>query len=116
MRIDIIERKIDLAFLQEIWENTSDKSLQLDFEKMLEVYGLKYISKPRKVNAKGTSYGGTAVIVNAEKFSAEELNVMAPPGIEVVWVLLKSKVSTAKFKTIITCSFYSPPVKIRIGS
>ena len=85
----------------------------MEIEKMLELDGLKYISTPRQPNKKGVSYGGAAIIVNTEKFTLEKLNVHIPHNLEVVWGLMKSKNPSAKFKKIITCSFYSPPSKKR---
>ena len=72
---DILERKIDLGFLQEIWEQSHKKEHQFEIEKMLELHGLKYISTSRPPNAKGVSYGGAAIVVNLKKFSVEKLNI-----------------------------------------
>ena len=52
-------------------------------------------------------------MVNLEKFSCEKLKVNNPSNLEAVWGLLQSKNSTAKYKKIIVCSFYSPPNKKR---
>ena len=110
---DILERSVELALLTEIWENSSNLEHKMEIEKMLELDGLKYISTPRQPNKKGVSYGGAAIIVNTEKFTLEKLNVHIPHNLEVVWGLMKSKIPSAKFKKIITCSFYSPPSKKR---
>ena len=40
-----------------------------------------------------------------------KLNIHTPNNFEVVWGLLKPKNTSAKFKKIIVCSFYSPPNK-----
>ena len=80
-------------------------------EKMLEFEGLKYISAPRPKNSKGTSYGGVALIVNTTKFSCEKLNVIVPSNLEVIWCLVRPKTQSTIFKSIIACSFYSPPNK-----
>ena len=110
---DILERNVSCAFCQEIWENESDRNLQFEIEKLLELEGLKYISTSRKPNKKGVSHGGAAIIVNLEKFSCEKIQVQIPQNLEVVWGLLRPKSQGAKFKTIIACSFYSPPNKGR---
>ena len=68
--------------------------------------GLKYISNPRPSTRNG---GGVAIVVNCERFSCERLNINIPGGLEVVYGLLKPKCSSAKYKKIILCSFYSPP-------
>ena len=111
LKDDIIEREVDLAFLQEIWEKPGDKVMQLEAEKMLQLDGLTYISAPRPKNRRGISYGGAAIIVNIKKFFCEKLPIHVPSGLEIVWGLLKSKDRTAKYQKIIVCSFYSPPDK-----
>ena len=101
---------MDLGFLQEIWEQTGNKEHQYDIEKMLEIDGLQYISRPR--NTKGRSLVSLlAIAVNNEKCSCEKLNVFVPKSLEVFWGLVKPKHNSAKFKRIIACSFYSPPNK-----
>ena len=57
------------------------------------------------------SYGGAAIIANQERFLLEKLPIHIPQCLEVVWGLLRPKNPGAKFKTIIVCSFYSPPNK-----
>ena len=78
---------------------------------MLETHGLKYISTPRPKNSKGKTYGGAAIVVNTEKFNCEKLSVFITENLEVVWGLVKPKTPSAIFKSIIACSFYSPPKK-----
>ena len=58
-------------------------------------------------------YGGAAMVVNTEKFSCEKLNIFVPKTLEVVWGLVKPKTPSVKYKRIITCSFYSPPNKMK---
>ena len=111
LKNDIVERSVSLAFLQEIWEQTDNKSHQFEIEKLLELHGLQYISNPRPKNTKGRSYGGTAIIINQEKFSCEKLNILIPSNLEVVWGLVKPKNQSSNFNKIIACSFYSPPNK-----
>ena len=113
LKIDLIERNIQLGFLVEIWEQTHKNEHKFEIEKMLELNGLQYISTPRAPNKKGVSYGGAAIVVNLEKFSVEKLNIFTPKNLEVIWGLLKPKNPTAKIKKIVTCSFYSPPNKNR---
>ena len=111
---DILERKVDVSFLQEIWEDPSNPEHRIEIEKLLEISGLKYFSTARPPNAKnGVSYGGAAIIVNLEKFTVDKLDVHIPNNLEVVWGLLKPKNPSAKFKKIVICSFYSPPNKRR---
>ena len=110
---DILERSIDCSFLQEIWEAESNENFQFEVEKMLELHGLKYISTSRKANKKGVAYGGAAIMANQEKFYLEKLPIIIPQNLEVVWGLLRPKNPGSVFKTIIVCSFYSPPNKNR---
>ena len=111
LKNDIFERGVDLAFLQEVWEQTDSQSHQFQIEKLLEIDGLQYISNPRPKNDKGKSYGGVAIVVNQEKFTCEKLDIKIPNNLEVVWGLVKPKNQSAKFKKVIACSFYSPPDK-----
>ena len=112
LKIDLLERSVDLAFLQEIWEPKENRAFQSEIEELFEIQGLKYISKPRPPNSKGRSYGGTAMVVNNKKFSCEKLDVLVPKNLEIVWGLLKPRsLSPSLFRNIIACSFYSPPSK-----
>ena len=52
----------------------SNYLLDLSFK----IYGLKYVSCARPQNAKGVSYGGTAIVVNLVKFKCEVLEVPVP--------------------------------------
>ena len=113
LKTDILERKIDCAFLTEIWEQEDNRNHQYEIEKMLELSGLAYISAARPPNAKGISYGGAAIVVNLQKISLEKLNVNVPKNLEAVWGIIKPLTVSAKFKKIIVCSFYSPPNKKR---
>ena len=113
LKTDLLERKIDVGFLTEIWEQSHNTEHMFEIEKMLEMSGLQYISTARPPNKKGVSYGGAAIVVNLAKFSCEKLNISTPNNLEVVWGLLKPKDAAAKFKKIIVCSFYSPPKKNR---
>ena len=100
-----------MGFLQEIWEQSDDKTHHFEIEKLLELDGLQYISNPRPKNAQGKSYGGVAIIVNQSKFTCKKLDVSIPSNLEAVWVMVKPKNQSTKFRTIIACSFYSPPDK-----
>ena len=51
------------------------------------------------------------MIINTKEFSCEKLNVFIPSNLEIIWGLVKPKNTSAKFKKIIACSFYSPPSK-----
>ena len=113
LKTDIIERQVDIAFLQEIWEQTEDIYVQSEIEAMLELDGLDYVSNPRPKNVKGTSYGGVAIITNARNFISKKLDVIVPHDLEVCWSLVKPKNQNTKFRDIIACSFYSPPGKYR---
>ena len=113
LKTDILERSIDVSFLQEIWEpqRNDDSDFDFEIEKLFEVEGLQYISSPRPANYKGVSYGGVALIVNSSKFQCKKLSVSVPKDLEVIWALAKPKTAKPLFKTFILCSFYSPPDK-----
>ena len=114
LKKDLLERKIDVGFLTEVWKQTNNIEHRFEIEKMLEMSGLQYISAARPPNAKGVSYGGAAIVVNVKNFTCEKLKVNTPSNLEAVWGLLRPKNGSAKFKKIIVCSFYSPPNKKRI--
>ena len=108
-KIDIIERGVDVAFVSEVWEQKENQGHALEIEKMLEINGLKYLSKSRPAKSRG---GGVALIVNQEKFSIQNLDdVSVPKNVEAVWGLLRPKNANTKtkFKKIIVCCFYLPP-------
>ena len=104
---DMLERSVDVGFLSEIWENSNKAEHSYEIEKLLELNGLKYISTTRSPNAKGVCYGGSAIVVNQEKFSVEKLNIHVPNNLEVIWGLLRPKNPSAKFKRMIICSFFT---------
>ena len=112
LKTDIIERKIDVAFLQEIWEKSEDPLLESKIEKMFELTGLVYFSCPRPLDSRGRAYGGSAIVVNSCNFELKKLlDVKPPKDLEVTWGLIKPKTQLHKFKQILICSFYSPPSK-----
>ena len=100
----MLERSIDIGFLSEIWEDAEDKQHQLKIQEMCEMEGLQYISTPR-----ATRGGGAALVINLKKFSVEKINIPIPRNLEVIWGLLRPKCDSSRFKTLIVCSFYSPP-------
>ena len=57
-KIEMIEREINIALLSEIWEKDACKKQKYEFQKMLQVEGLKYISTPRK----GKRVGGLQLL------------------------------------------------------
>ena len=105
-KTDMMERDISVSLLSEIWEKSEDKGHSFEVEKMLQLSGLKYLSKSRPSNKRG---GGVALVVNLEKFSCEKLEVPCPNSLEVIWGLLKPKATGAHIRNIIVCAFYSPP-------
>ena len=108
-KIDIIDRGVDVAFVSEVWEQKENHEHALEIEKMLEINGLKYLSKSRPAKSRG---GGVALIVNQQNFSLQSLDeVSVPRNVEAVWGLLRPKnaKTKTKFNKIIVCCFYLPP-------
>ena len=68
--------------------------------------GIKYISYPRRNGKRG---GGAAVAVNLENFTISKLNIHVPKNVEAIWGLVHPKIYNKNLKSIIVCSFYSPP-------
>ena len=80
LKTDLTCRKIDVAFLQEIWENRENQQHSLQVERMLELNGLKYFSTPRPLSSKGYAYGGAAIVVNILKFKPKRVrSSLGPP-------------------------------------
>ena len=75
---------------------------------MLEEDGILYKTPPRRSKRRG---GGCAAIVSQTKFTAEQISIMVPHKLEVVWSLVRPKTVTKLivFKDIIACSFYLAP-------
>ena len=112
-KTDIIERSVDVAFVQEIWEKDSEK-FSSEIEKMLEMDGFRYISMPRPLSIKKRAYGGAAIVVNSRNFTCKELSVNVPSGLEAIWAMISLKKTLAgDMKNLIVCSFYSPPDKLK---
>ena len=96
--LDMDERSVDISFLTEIWEKLENKKHQFRLEELFEMNGIKYISTPRPGAQRG---GGAAIAVRLEKFAISNLNIPILKSVEVVWGLLKPKVTTGKINTII---------------
>ena len=105
-KIDVLERKIGLALLSEIWEKKGNKKHKFEIEKMLQQDGLKYISTPRPSSKRG---GGCAIVADLHHFSLQKIDVIIPQSVEVTYGLLRAKDTKAKYKVIIAVAFYSPP-------
>ena len=102
----MIEREINIALLSEIWEKDACKKQKYEFQNLLQVEGLKYISTPRK----GKRDGGAAIVANLKEFTLDKLSVTIPKKLEVVWGLMRPrKVGPDSVKEIIVGAFYSPP-------
>ena len=99
---DIHEREIGLGLL------TEDKKKHIyEIEKLMKMEGLKYISTTRPSTKRG---GGAAIVVDMEKFSLEELDVLIPHNLEIVWGIMRPKSNLSSgLKEIIAVSFYCPP-------
>ena len=98
IKLVMLERSGDAAFLTEVWEKKENKKHQRKLEKMLEMAGIQYISTPRPGAQRG---GGAAIAIRTKNFTISKLNVMIPKSIEAVWGLLKPKIVTGKISKII---------------
>ena len=101
-KIDVLERKIGLALLSEIWEKKGNKKHKFEIEKMLQQDGLKYISTPRPSSKRG---GGCAIVADLHHFSLQKIDVIIPQSVEVTYGLLRAKDTKAKYKVIIAVAF-----------
>ena len=105
-KTDILERKIGLALLSEVWEVKGKKKHMSEINKMLELEGLKYISTPRASYKRG---GGCAIVAYLPQFGLEKIDVIIPQSVEVVYGLLRPKNTKTELREIIVVAFYSPP-------
>ena len=100
---DMRMRNISCVLASETWEKSTNKKYQREVERMVEVEGLKMISKPRKYRRGG----GVCIIADITQISITHLDI--PSGnLEIVWAIVKP-LRESKIKEIITFSFYLPP-------
>ena len=85
---DMIESKISLSLICEIWEKPEDVNYQQAIEQIFELKGIKYISTPRHIAKRG---GGAAIAADLAKVSLEKLNIFIPHNLEIVWGLVKPR-------------------------
>jgi hypothetical protein len=103
---DMHERSIGVALLSEVWEQATRKKHVFEIDKMLHMEGLKYISTPRPAGKRG---GGAAIVAPVDRFSLEKIDILNPHNLEIVWGLMRPKISSTVIKEIIVVAFYCPP-------
>ena len=103
-KTDLLHRNISIACVCEVWEQIENKNQNIEYERMFEMNGLKFLSRARK-DKRG---GGVAIVVDTQLFTCQRLEVTTPNTIETVWSLVKPK-KEGFLKEFIVCSFYSPP-------
>ena len=87
---------LTLGLHSEIWEVKENKTHQNKIEEALEMEGVQYISNPRP-DRKG---GGAAISLLAGSFTLTRLEIIVPKNLEVVWGIVRPKVSTQDFSRI----------------
>ena len=102
---DLLENEISCGLIQEIWQKEDDEDLEEGIEEIFQTKGLIYISNPRHVSKRG---GGVAIVANTADVTVEKLDIIIPHNLEIVWALIKPRMSSL-FKVIIVASFYLPP-------
>ena len=81
---DMKLRSISCILASESWQKDSSKQFQKEVEELIEIEGMKMISKPRKYRRRG----GVCIIADITKVSISPLDI--PTGnLEIVWALLK---------------------------
>ena len=96
-------RNIDCILASETWEKNANKKYQKEVERLVEMEGLKMISKARKYRRGG----GVCIIGDITKISITPLEI--PSGnLEIVWALIKP-LKQSIINEIIAFSFYLPP-------
>ena len=100
---DMKLRSISCMLATETWQKESSKKFQKEVERLIEMEGMKMISKPRKYKRGG----GVCIIADISKVSISPLDI--PTGnLEIVWALLKP-LEESIIKEIITFALYLPP-------
>ena len=103
---ELLELDAHIGFHCEIWENKANDNQQYQLEKAYELKGVKFISTPWSDQAGG---GVGITVLNGSPFNLQQLFPANPRKLEVCWGLLKLKNPTSDLKSILLCSFYSPP-------
>ena len=101
---DMRMRDISCVLASETWEKSSSKKFQKELERMIEIEGMKMVSKARKYRRGG----GVCIIADISKISITQLDIESG-NLEIVWAILKPLHQASIIKEIIVFSFYLPP-------
>ena len=96
-------RGISCLLASETWEKSNNKKYQKEVERLVELEGLKMISKSRKYRRGG----GVCILADVTTVSISPLEV-STGNLEIVWALVKP-LEPSIITEIITFSFYLPP-------
>ena len=103
---ELVELEAHLGFHCEVWESKENKVHALEIQKAYELQGVQYISTARSNRVGG---GAALTLLTKSPFSLKQLTPPNPKQLEICWGLLKLKNPTSELKSILACSFYSPP-------
>ena len=103
---ELVELQAHVGFHCEVWENKENKKHAIEIEKAYELRGVEYISTARPDRVGG---GAAITLLRESPFSIKKLTPPNPRKLEVCWGMLKLKKPTSELKSILLCSFYSPP-------
>ena len=103
---ELVELEAHVGFHCEVWEDKENKYHELEIQRAYELRGVQYISTARPDRVGG---GAALTLLTDSAFSLKHLTPPNPKKLEICWGILKLKNPTSELKSILLCSFYSPP-------
>ena len=103
---ELVELEAHVGFHCEVWENRENKEHAIEIQRAYELRGVQYISTARPDRVGG---GAALTLLIESPFTLKQITPPNPKQLEICWALLKLKNPTSELKSILLCSFYSPP-------
>ena len=102
------ELGIEIALISETWERQ-----EMSLESLLNLQKYKVISYKRpKRKANRQPGGGAAIVYDDDRFIVFKIDVSTPPGVEIVWALVKPKEIVGNVNKIAIASVYISPSSV----
>ena len=100
---DFKQRELALSIVTETWGRDDKKPYIKKIVAMFETEGLGSFS----LNRKARRGGGVAVVYDSQALMMEQIEVIVPHNLEVIWCLARPKMG--QVRVIIVAAFYYPP-------
>ena len=78
----------------------------MEIQKAYKIRGVQYVSTARPNRVGG---GAALTLITDSPLSLRQLTPPNPKQLEICWGMLKLKQPTSELRSILLCSFYSPP-------